>query len=363
MRTPRVHHRLNRRGGRMRAVRVAVVSAAVLFASCGGEAEKPSAVLGGPAAPRYRIQELPPVEGVTGLWPRGINSHGDVVGSYTPPGVTGGPAFRAFLYNAASGDVRRIGTDTVVAFAVNDHVQVALTTDAARTAGSRWEAGLERDIGVLDPRSNYACAVAINSSGWLAGWSASSSGRVHAVLWDGSTLRDLTPDETATTGALWLNSSGLAVGFLFSADGVSHAVLFGPSGVKDLGSLGGEGRAMSVNDAGRIVGYSAATGSGEHGFVYDLPSGPMRDVSPNRRSILRAVNSGGDAVGAFLGPLTDGPDDRAMLWRAGTLVDLTEDLGDPEWVLVEGDAINDSGMIVGRGRHKGSPRGFILTPH
>jgi hypothetical protein len=72
-----------------------------------------------------------------------------------------------------------------VAFAVNDQLQVALTTDAARMAGSRWQAGLETDVGLLDNRMEFSYALAINSRGWVAGYAQSSSGIVHAVLWDG----------------------------------------------------------------------------------------------------------------------------------------------------------------------------------
>ena len=343
----------------MRAAFVATAGAAVLIASCGGETIRSPTLAGSRLT--YRIEEMPPVEGVTRVWPRGINSSGYIVGSYPAPDVTSGSTLRPFLYDPVSGATQRIGTAPGVAFGVNDQLQLALTMELAYTEGVRWHGGVGTGIGTLSVATAFSYADAINSGGWLVGWSASASGMQHAVIWNGSSLRDISPAATYPTAATSVNAYGTAVGVLYARDGLIHAVAFAPEGVKDLGTLGGESWAMSINDAGRIVGYSDLTGSGEHGFVYDLPSGPMRDVSPARRSMLRAVNSAGDAVGAFLGSIPDSPEDRAMLWRGGELLDLTEELGDPDWILFYADVINDSGVIVGRGEHKGLPRAFILT--
>jgi probable HAF family extracellular repeat protein len=206
-------------------------------------------------------------------------------------------------------------------------------------------------IGLLQGNDRFpiSYAAGINTAGWVVGWSATESGHVHAVLWDGTVLRDLTPDATQAQ-ALGINSKGQAVGFFRSADSVSHAAAFVDGAVTDLGTLGNNAVALAINDSGRIVGDPA--------FIYDWPRGPMRNASPGRAATLSSVNDAGDAVGAFLNPSPE----RAILWREGSIIDLTTAVGDPSWRLLIASAINDAGVIVGWGRHNGADKGFIMTP-
>jgi hypothetical protein len=100
----------------------------------------------------------------------------------------------------------------------------------------------------------------------------------------------------------------------------------------------------------------------EGAFVFDLPHGPMRDVSPAQACSLSGVNDGGDAVG---GCGIGDPANRtqhATLWRGGAMIDLNDLITDPSWILESAVAVNASGQIVGTGIHNGNLRAFILTP-
>jgi probable HAF family extracellular repeat protein len=84
--------------------------------------------------------------------------------------------------------------------------------------------------------------------------------------------------------------------------------------------------AFGINDGGRVVGSSlAGTSSQLHAFVYDLPNGPMRDVSPKAFCWLNGVNNSGDAVGAC----RPGDRNHAFIWTIGAFTDLNDAISDP----------------------------------
>jgi probable HAF family extracellular repeat protein len=324
---------------------------------------------------------LPPVEGVTDLFPRSVNNRGDVVGTYTtapPPGA--GPR-RSFLYDGSTGTTRRIlddGTFTQTATHINDARQISAETfdSTSRAApghfrGVRSQDGAETDIGALPPGRDgaQASAQSINAQGWIAGWSIGVANVQRAVLWDGSTLRDLgsgAPDK-AFSIAFGINATGQVVGQT-SFPNVAHpsAALFDNGTVRDLGSLAGDGGsiALAINDGGRIVGTSPAPNdSFQHAFVFDLPRGPMRDVSPARPCDLRSVNSSGVAVGSCIADSSGAPTKlRAVILRGTAVEDLDGIVGDSHWVLEDAASINDKGQIAGFGLRDGNFRAFVLTP-
>jgi probable HAF family extracellular repeat protein len=77
-----------------------------------------------------------------------------------------------------------------------------------------------------------------------------------------------------------------------------HAAVFQGSGIRDIGPRGTGSTAYGINDAGRIVGIFVYSEAESHAFVFDLPDGPLRDVSLSNPCGLVAVNGPGDAVGS-----------------------------------------------------------------
>jgi len=147
-------------------------------------------------------------------------------------------------------------------------------------------------------------------------------------------------------------------------DTTKHAAVFQNGKIKDLGTLAPMGSiATAINDSGRVVGYSVVNPRDAHAFVYDLPDGPMRDVSAGNICLLRAINSAGDAVGTC-SPKEDARADvyRASIWRGGVWADLNGLVLDPSWTLYDAKAINDRGQITGTGDHNHQFRAYLLTP-
>lgn len=323
-----------------------------------------------PPATSYSVLELPgPVAGAADMSPTGINGRGDVVGVYKVFSVDLNP--RAFLYDAASGSSREISAGSTYPYvsAINDARQVSLSTNdqmLTRERAFRWQDGSMIDIGALrtDSGQPSASANAINAVGHVAGSSLGAHGNLRAVLWDGSTLRDLgSLSADGSSQANGVNASDVAVGW--STVGTeTHAAVFQDGRVKDLGALEGRwSKATAISDSGRVVGNSVVPPISTHAFVYDLPDGPMRDITPpGRICLLRSVNSAGDAVGTCTQPDARADAARASLWRDGTWIDLNDMVRDSSWTLHEAAGINDRGQIAGIGEHDHQVRAFLLTP-
>ncbi len=141
--------------------------------------------------------------------------------------------------------------------------------------------------------------------------------------------------------------------------------------MQDLGSLGGGDAyasfAWAVNDSGQVVGTSATYGNdADHAFLYS--DGIMRDISVlghdqwDGYSIAKGINNLGQVVGTTqtLSPSFSSP---AFLYSAGTTYNLGT-LVSPPGVFdsnAQGDAINNSGQIVGWSTAPGGIGAFLYS--
>ena len=133
--------------------------------------------------------------------------------------------------------------------------------------------------------------------------------------------------------------------------------------MKDLGDLGGGySEGYGINDMGQVVGKSGTrAGATEHAFLYS--DGVMQDLGTlgERMSIACGINNSGQITGASA--TVDGLV-HAFLYSNGAMTDLNTlvDQGSG-WTLLMGNAINDSGQIVGYGTNPaGREEAFLLTP-
>ncbi|TMB15409.1 MAG: DUF3466 family protein [Deltaproteobacteria bacterium] len=320
----------------------------------------------------YSITEVPAVEGSTSLLANAIDSRGDIVGTYYVPNNSGEVNARAFFYDASKGSTRRIGgndgSTIQMANGVNDSLAMALSTDARpglHQHGFLWRDSGQTDIGALPPGPNgpQTGATAVNQRGWITGWSLGAKNFQRAILWDGSTLRDLGSADDNWSYGYAINIDGVVAGATSVPNDAfhQHAAVFQNGAVKDLGTLGAyTATAFGINDRGRVVGSSLAGASSQlHAFVYDLPNGPMRDVSPKAFCWLNGVNNSGDAVGAC----KPGDRNHAFIWTNDAFIDLNDAISDPAWLLTTATAINDRGQIAATASHNGGAfQAVLLTP-
>lgn len=332
------------------------------------DAQASAAFVARPA--RFVVSEIPAMDGMTGLYPRGINARGDVVGSV---GVDSHGGTNAFLYDAASNTTQRLradGTLSQMATAIDltRHVVGWVVVNNLQTWHAvMWTDGAVTNLPVAsgtDGTPVNSAALAINAHGAIAGW---SGGRT-ATVWDASAARILGTGTDLGSVANAISGAGVSAGFTWAQIGLgeSHAAVFKPEGIQLIGSLANmeNSVANAINDAGRVVGtaFSSLQFGEYRAFVYDLPSGPMRDVAPDRRCNLKAVNAAGVAVGYCVTGSPGALVSRAAILGGDLLKDLNDVVADPDWVLTGAAAINDSGQIAGTGLHRGEPRAYVLTP-
>jgi probable HAF family extracellular repeat protein len=165
----------------------------------------------------------------------------------------------------------------------------------------QWEDGVRTDLGAL-PGVNSAQGTGVNERGWIAG--ESQYGMTDPIL-------------------------GIGAG---------HAVLWRGGELTDLGTLGGyESFAVSVNDAGDVVGLSTVPGpidpysflgQSVHGFFWR--DGVMQDVGtlggpdtfPGIAHSSRGVVAGGSFINSTPNSTTGVPTMDVFLWRDGHIRDL-----------------------------------------
>jgi probable HAF family extracellular repeat protein len=113
------------------------------------------------------------------------------------------------------------------------------------------------DLGTLG--GSEANATGINDRGQVVGYSNTTTGAIHAFLWEDGTMTDLgTLPGGIQSQAYAINSRGQIVGGGSDASGDMRAVRWEDSTIVDLGTLPGGrlSQALAINNRGQVVGYN-----------------------------------------------------------------------------------------------------------
>lgn len=319
------------------------------------------------------------MDGIAALRPTGINSRGDVVGTTLGDASS---ASKAFFYDGSSRTtvcLRAPGTSSQTATAINTARRIAgwvAVADDGPT-GSRQRPVLWEDATIVyldvpvpaTAAAGSANALALNELGTVVGWFVPADWQ-HAVVWAGGAMRDVGLGASPGSVAMAINGTGIAAGFSARQRGNTselHAVVFGADRVSEIVDVPGaeNSTAEAINDSGGVVGVTFPSAHPEEirAFVYDLPTGRLRTVAPDRRCDLHSINASGVAVGDCTTGAGYDFTARAVILRGDTLEDLDDVVRDPAWSFTTAQAINDRGEIAGTGVHDGKPRGYVLIPH
>jgi probable HAF family extracellular repeat protein len=311
------------------------------------------------------ISDLSTLPGGYESWAWAVNNHGQIVGSsangVTDPysyfyfqifGSTTGTQMRAFLWDQHNGmqDLGTLGGPDAWAALINERGQVAGISYTSSTANA----------------NNGTCGANVPGQ--------------DPFFWDKHTgITDIGTFGGTCGIANALNNRGQVAGQSYLAGNViAHAFLWDKNGhpqMKDLGSLGGDNAAaLSVDDAGDVVGYAdlppnppGCTGltCQHHSFLWK--HGMMTDLGtigtdPCSRAL--SVNSQGQVVG-FTAAVCGGPATHGFLWEdGGPAIDLNTLVPPGSGLsLVEAIYINERGEIAGDGvLANGDVHAFLLIP-
>jgi probable HAF family extracellular repeat protein len=335
-------------------------------------------------AQTYSITDLHPDSAAESqAW--AINRVGDVAGVF---------AQRAFLWRHDSG-LQDLGTlpgfNSSIGYGVNDLGQVAgcsRNCDRGVCLYSRafiYSSGRLIDLGA----GNGSCTRAINESGQAVGAAAASAGR--AFFWDGISLQYLFRDEMLDTGDLLesdaraINDAGQVAGdrSLSTWSPECYSSPYPPCHMIDTFTAIvwqnevtltlQDATFSAINDLGEAAGgfWQNNAGSGQafywshafywsNGMVTDLGTLPGHNMSS-----AFGINVSHDVVGVSANCSSTCTDQRAVLFRAGSVLDLNTLIpADSGWFLSYATAINNAGQVVGFGRKAGqaTDRAFLLTP-
>ncbi|MDQ2732433.1 MAG: hypothetical protein M3Y56_12305 [Armatimonadota bacterium] len=200
------------------------------------------------------------------------------------------------------------------------------------------------DLGPL-PDFSSSHALAINSSGQVAGFVEDSNGDCKAVLWTRGTPLDLGTLGGKGSKAWALNDAGQVVGESFlTGNTLRRAFVWQNGAIHPLDVAGAPGSAAyAINRLAQAVGQrNGPTGSGT-AYAFHYSSGRLAELPSQGLSGSSAagINSAGDVVGWNL--TADSVLRRACVWKGGQRRDLGTPPGNRSWA----SAINENGDVVG----------------
>ena len=314
----------------------------------------------------YRIQDLGFIGGSNYLVGIAINANGDVAGY----GLGADGLLRAFRWTAAGGleDLGTIGWQSSQATGMNDNGDVV---------GQYWEqSGAEhafiarRGEGVTDLNAMYSQIFevnAVNNAGQLTG--LTQSGHAFKTQPDGS-LQEFGTYFSFGSG---INEAGEIAGTTWHDDERTQLQstfrYSDGTGFVDLGTLNGGGSgAMSINEAGVIVGWSGGWSPGIPTRAFRAQRElPMADLgalpAEGEGAFAYAINDRGAVVGQAYTRVGLSP---FLYTDAHGMIDLRDRITTAErevFSIDEATAINNAGQIVA---NYNSPTGaygtVLLTP-
>ncbi|MBL8324444.1 MAG: DUF3466 family protein [Rubrivivax sp.] len=329
------------------------------------------------AAPRYAVTELAGV-------PIRLNNSGQIAGWV----YVGADAHAAIYSNGAWRDLGVPAGDQLSALFGINSAGTAVGYSFASLGGSppdnRWRAITTSADGasvqVLAAISPDSFAYGINDAGVIVGCRNRYDDvypdphRAFAYF-DGTVtnLHDLlSPPATQTpfdfTCARAVNRAGDIVGEVQLASAPQRGFVFRGGVVTRLETPAGYLlNARAINDLGKIAGEGRLAGfSADHALVFDVGTGAITSLGGEASGAYTSravdINGRGDVVGMMFTNIGE----RAFLASGGRFHDLNHLIpAASEWVLQEGQSINDRGQIVGRGYRTSSPTVtsyFLATP-
>ncbi len=301
----------------------------------------------------------------------------------------------------------------VRSFAINYPNQVVGSLETANgRKGFRLGGSGPTGLDTLDPSIGTAQseALGLNNAGMAVGWATRGNGVRRATLWKAgssvalnlrtlksATVFDPNIEESLYSAAMGIqphtnkivgasiNRNNVISGFIldYNESTTESENRINLSKAQDIGNIAcnpeSRSEARAINTGGEHVGAATVRNGQYHAFI--RLGGQAKDCGFTDLGVLSSINSSGIrvwgtssiamglnnyglVVGSAHEPLTGSSG--AFVWRKGwPLLRRLDELvypTTPGWQLKEAYGVNDSGMIVGWGYYYGIPRGFVAVP-
>jgi probable HAF family extracellular repeat protein len=200
----------------------------------------------------------------------------------------------------------------------------------------------------------YDSPQAMNNSGQVVGWAATSSA-YRAYLYQNGVTTNL-GSLGSDSYAYGINNAGQIVGYYYNNSGNLEGFIWQNGHNTSLPAFA---QASGINDSGQIIGSESTSN-----FAGIDTNGSM--VTLNELGIYSqafGINNAGAVVGYWsnTGDQTSGRN--AFLYAGGVMSDLNTLTTGSAWTLQEANGINNAGDIVGYGINPaGNQDAFLLTP-
>lgn len=204
-----------------------------------------------------------------------INEAGDIAGSWTD----GGARRASVWHRGVRRDLPTIAGNAGVGYGIGKHQQVVGSSTVADAPSAPehavlWADGEVHDLGTLGGRSSTAQAIIVGrwpdadlATTFIVGHSQTSTGAIHAFVWNRGRMRDLgtLPGHVASE-ALDISGAGIIVGSSTDRSGNTRACMWIDGSVVDLTALlpAGSGwvlqSATAINNRRQIAGHGRFRG-------------------------------------------------------------------------------------------------------
>ena len=158
-----------------------------------------------------------------------------------------------------------------------------------------------------------------------------------------------------------VNNSGAVTGISFDVHSNFFGFVWKAGKMTKMGTLGGAwSLGTAINNKGQITGQAYLKNGAAHAFIASCATCALKDLGTFTGSTSSLWGNAINDSGVVVGRSTFQNTYHAFVYSGGKIKDLNSMIpAGSGWILIEADGINTSGQIVGMGMHNGRNGDFF----